>query len=619
MQWKTTGMLAAWLVAGLCACETPGSSELGEGEEKGAEVEVSSGDGEAVVRQAAALRGRAFEVPVRIEETEAIGALAIVPEAVEAERVRLSRGLYGDAGVLRLQGDRSRTRASAERLEGGLRVRQVGGGASSQWAAAVAASRALEGEVFGAMAPAQSVDGWLAREVVLGAGPMFAATLAQAQAQKMKVDAALLARRPDLVERVEGVGALLRSDGDGLGAAVTREALALGAALYRARGWAGVEWGRVEGAARSVEVVRPDRWLEGDGEATWQWPEAFEEVQKARRWEEVARGEVGPLLTSVWLEEVLPAHEARSIFGAWLADSYRVYEGPGETGQAFVWLTAWRTPHEAQQVAGAMERALLARLGSAARAGRMRVAVQGLNVALTSYERAQDPQILDDEVKALAGAAVAFLPEEPAPMRFVPTTYERYVQAAQEATLEGSTWIDPAAGWEMSLEALESWTVQKSDEVHVRWFATHEDGSLVQWTTELVDPTGEAFGGEGYVEQLKEAFASSVTGSSPEVVVSEAEQGPRVLLSAAGEVEGEAIELRLWQWERGEVIVSYSVQEPQSGFGERPGEAQTALETLQVYGEALMEASPSAGGEEGSEGVDRRDEAQGIIEFRVEE
>ncbi|RVU48019.1 hypothetical protein EA187_00875 [Lujinxingia sediminis] len=618
MQLKTTEMVAALVMAGLCACETPRSSEGGEGEAQSAEVDVAGSDREEVVRQAAALRDRAFEVPVTIEEAETLGA-ARLPEAVETERARLAVGLYGDAEALRLHGDVSRMRASAEFLEEGVRVRQVGQGASSRWAAAVAASRALEKEVFGAMAQAQTVDGWLAREVVLGAGPMFAATLAQAQAQEMKVDAALMARRPDLVERVEGVGPLLRGEGDGLGAAVTREALALGAALYRARGWAGVEWGRVEGAVRSVEVVRPDRWLAGDGVATWQWPEMFEEVQKARRWEEVARGEVGPLLTSVWLEEVLPAHEARSIFGAWLADSYRVYEGPGEAGQALVWLTAWRTPHEARQVAGAMERALLARLGSEARSGRMRVAVQGLNVALTSYERAQDPQILDDEVKALAGAAVAFLPEEPAPMSFVPTTYERYVEAAQDATLEGSTWIDPAAGWQMSLAAFEGWTVQKSDEVHVRWFATHEDGSLVQWTTELVDPSGAVFGGEEYVRRLQQAFASSVVGSSPEVVVSAEDEGPRVLLSAAGEVEGETIELRLWQWERGEVIVSYSVQEPESGFGERLGEAQTVLETLKVHGEALVKASPGAEAEEGSRGGEQSDEAQGILEFRVEE
>ncbi|TXD38988.1 hypothetical protein FRC98_00880 [Lujinxingia vulgaris] len=619
MKLKTTGMLVALVVAGMWGCETPRSGEGSEEGEKGAEVQEQSGSGEELVLQAAALRDRGFEVPVTIEAAEAVAGRPALPGAVEAERARISTGLYGDAGALRLEADRSRSRASAVLSEDGLRVQQVGEGASSQWAAAVAASRALEEEVFGAMAPAQTVDGWLAREVVLGAGPMFAATLALAQAQQMKVDAALMARRPDLVERVEGVGTLLKGEGNGLGAAVTREALALGAALYRARGWAGVEWGRVEGAARSVEVVRPDRWLAGDGVATWQWPEAFEEVQEARGWEEVARGEVGPLLTSVWLEEVLPASEARSIFGAWLADSYRVYEEPGEAGQAFVWLTAWRTPHEAQQVAGALEQALLATLGRDARAGRMRVAVQGLNVALTSYESAQDPQLLDDEIKALAGAAVAFLPEDPAPMTFVPTTYERYVEAAREATLEDSTWIDPAAGWQMSLGAFDAWKVQKSDEVHVRWFATHEDGALVQWTTELVDPLGPTFGEEGYVSQLKAAFASSVVGSSPQVVVSQGEEGPRVLLSAAGEVDGEATELRLWQWERGEVIVSYSVQEPGSGFGERLGEAQTALETLEVYGEPLVAASREVEVEAGQEGVDHRDEAQGILEFRVEE
>jgi len=427
----------------------------------------------------------------------------------------------------------------------------------------------------------------------------------------------LLARRPDLAERVGGVGALLAGEGDVLGRAVMRESLALGAALFRAQGWAGVEWGRSEGGKRSLDVVRPDRWLSGDGEATWQWPSEFEDVQAARRWELAGEGSVGPLLASVWLEGVLDARGARSIFGAWLADAYRVYEGPGEEGQAFVWLTAWRTPHEAQQVAQAMERALLERLGREARTGRMRVAVQGLNVVLTSYESAQDPELLDDEIEALAGAAVAFLPEEPAPLRFEPTTYERYVEVAEGATLEGSTWIDPGAGWKMSLGALEGWTVQKSDEVHVRWFATHEDGSLVQWTAELVDPLGPAFGSPAYVDQLTETFAASVKDSEPQIVIAPSEAGPRVQLLASGKVEEQEIELRLWQWERGEVIVSYSVQEPASGFGLRLGEAESALETLEMYGEALVEAPEQR--EQGGDGEDRSDESKGILEFRVED
>ncbi|RAL24784.1 hypothetical protein DL240_00815 [Lujinxingia litoralis] len=621
-------VLVAMLAGGWVGCETPRSGETSS-VRGGEEAQVARlMESAQVVARAAELRDRGYGGEVEVVRGESVAPGRGLGEGIEEERARLSQALFGDAEALQLSVDRGwSSRAEARAGEqGAMRVIQEGDGEVSRWASAMASSVALESQVFGALETAGSVDGWLAQQVVRSAGPMFASTLALAEAQGMELDGALLARRPDLAERVAGVNEVMAA-GEGasveraLGALVMREALGLAAALYRAQGWGGVEWGRVEGSGQSVDVVRPDRWMGGDGEAVWQWPEAFEAVQQARRWELIGQGRVGPLLTSVWLEEVLDARGARSIFGAWLADSYRVYRSPGGGEEGFVWLSAWRTPHEAQQVAAAMEQALVARQGEGAGA-RTRVAVQGLHVALTSYTEAQDPGHLDDEVKALAGAALAFLPEEPAPLRFVPTTYERYVEAAQEARLEGERWQDPASGWTMSLEALDGWQVQKSDEVHVRWFATHEDGALAQWTTELVDPLGAAFGSDDYVAGLKEAFARSVQGSEPEVQVSaEGEGGPRVSLAATGEIDGRAIELQLWQWERGEVLTSYSVQAPADGVGERLAEVALALESLELYGEALVperergEAEGGAAG--GAEG--RGAEAEGILEFRVEE
>src|SRR5690554_5351743 len=187
---KTTGMLGlvAVLAAGCVGCETPRSGEVsGEESSQDAPVEGSV----AVVERAAALRDRAFDVPVKVEVLDAGEVLersGALPEAVEAERARLSRGLYGDAGALKLEVDRSwGSRAGAEVGEREVQVRQVGRQASARWASAVAASRALEKGAFGELAPASTVDGWLACEVVLSAGPMLASTLAVAEADGMAI------------------------------------------------------------------------------------------------------------------------------------------------------------------------------------------------------------------------------------------------------------------------------------------------------------------------------------------------------------------------------------------------------------------------------------------------
>ncbi len=492
------------------------------------------------------------------------------------------------------------------------------------FALAMAMNEAIEWYAFEAMEPPTSVDQWVARQIAGQAGPAFVSTAIVGSREGLNVPASELAVRPEMAVAIETVAPLLGesmgplmepeepgeySFSESLGRLILREGLAMGAALYRSGGWSAVEWGRIEPPETSNAAVRTDRWLRGEGRGEWDWPEAFENYRDERGWTQEIEGTVGPALTAVWLEAVVDPRAARTVYSGWLADSFRQYHREDGDLRGMYWVSAWQSPHEAQEIALAAEQALIHFYGEDARERRFRVATAGVNVAVVTYDGGYDPGVMETEVALLTEAAFRLIPEDVAPVSFVPTLYEQYVTVAGEAMLDEESWEDPAAGWTVSVEGLSDWGLQKSDEAHVRWFATHEDGALVQWTTELLNPLQAEFGSQEYIEGLRQAFAATVRSEEPPHVEVKAEPvDPTVELEVVGLIDGRPLALRLWQWHRGDVLVSFSLQGSEETFGARLVEAEAVLGSLEEFGEPVSFERRSAAAQD-----------EGILEFTVED
>ncbi len=501
------------------------------------------------------------------------------------------------------------------------------------FAVAMEANIALEELAFGELYEVETVDQWLSREITRRAGPAFVASVLMADRDDAELDMDDLSERPELLVHVPGLSELvdpLEFDADMLAELeppegteyfeeameqlVLRKALSMGAALYRAGGWAAVEWGHGEPPRRTDQVVRIDKWFAGEGPSQWEWPEPLEDSRGEAGWEKQRDGRVGPALTALWLEGLVGPMAARTIYAGWLADTYRIYSRDTEDGEerALYWVSAWETPHDAQEIGAATEAVLAHMHGTEHRENRFRVAVQGLNVAVIIYDADQDSEVLDREVEVLSTTRVGFLPGEAAPFEFVPTLYERYVATAEDSVLDldGGVWLDPASGWRAEVGALDRWSLQRSDEAHVRWFATHTDGSLIQWTTELVNPLGPEFASQEYLAALSEAFGESIAAQEdPEFTVVDSPVDPTIEMEIMGLIDGRPTVLHLWQWRRGDVIVTFSLQGMEDYFGDRLVEAEAVLDSLEPYGSAVEQSE--------SRDADPSDD-EGIIEFTVE-
>ena len=584
------------------------------------------------------LRDRQFEPPPRISEGEPPGFdPEPVPESVAEEWEWFEEFLFGGHEAPLVADDP----AWADRIgigddgdelifKGDPRTDEA-----TAFAVAMGASKMLEHQGFSSLANAETVDEWMAAKIISRAGPAFGSSILIAEQFGVELDIADLAERPELAAHVPGVGDGLERveehaemtevteppEGtdffeEALTQFVLRKSLTVGSALYRSGGWPAVEWGRSEPPAMSDLLVHPETWFEGAGGAEWSWPEPFDAQHEEDGWTKLREGRVGPAVTSLWLEGLVGPRAARTIYGGWRADAYRIYaQGEGEDKQqVFHWVSAWETPHDAQEIASAIEPVLGHYLGHEHREQRFRVAADGLTVAVSIYDTDQDIDQVNHTVEMLAGAGPGFMPGEAAPFEYEPPLYERYVRATEDAKmdLDSEEWTDPAAGWHTDIASLEGWTVQRSDEAHVRWFANHPDGTLIQWTTELVDPTDAPFGSEEYLDELAGRFAESVDAEEqPDVAIVDEPVEDTVRLQVSGRIGDRPQELELWQWKRGDVLVSFSIQGPEGFFGERRDEAMAVLNSLHEYGDAIEQRDVAPEPDP--------TEDDGIIEFEVGE
>lgn len=547
-------------------------------------------------------------------------ALDGIGEAVEAEWKDLALLLFGDADLQLSSRGRALQRIARFDIANGEVVFQADRLTEDegQLALALAINEALEFQHFGPLEGPTSVDQWFAREVIGQSGPQFVSALQRARAKELDLNADSLGKRPELSGFIPEVGKALGEAPEEVGqtysfeqnlsALLQREGLALGAALFRAGGWPAVEWGRIEPPTSSLYAVRPDRWFRGEGHGQWEWPESYQEQRSRTGWELTREGRVGPALLALWLSGVVDRRAARSIYSGYLADAYRLEESASGERLSLHWVSAWQTPHEAQEIAEAAERALR-HYHQTERP--FQVTVEGVTVAVVVYSKTHDPDLMSQESILLAGARFGIYPDEEAPIQYVPTLLEEYMEVAAQSVLDNDRWLDEAAGWQVDVEALQGYQLQKSDEAHVRWFAIHRDSTLVQWTTELLNPLRPDFASPAYIESMKEIFKVSMAAEEePYVQIKEEPVNPLVEMDVMGTVEGRPLALKVWQWSRGDVLVTFSVQGPEESFGDRLTEAEAVLRSLEEYKSAVGEGrrSRSGGGED-----------EGIIEFRLEE
>src|SRR5690554_4860256 len=89
------------------------------------------------------------------------------------------------------------------------------------------------------------------------------------------------------------------------------------------------------------------------------------------------------------------------------------------------------------------------------------------------------------------------------------------------------------------------------------------------------------------------------------------ELGPALHFTLEGKVGGDERWLVVWQWMRGDILMTYSLQAAPRAFEERLGEARAALETLRAIADPVLEGrDPEAGSPP---------EDDGILEFKVED
>ena len=631
MTWKQAVLASGWiaLMVGVGGCDllrtSPSEPAPAEDREDSALAQV-----EAMIDAVEEERGRQFDPPATVVEGSPPQPDLDPPEPVREEFDAISDLLFGETELRLKAADESW--ASLAQFEDDELVFQGDPriDADALLGVGMAINEGLELQTMGPLHEVETVDEWLTREAIRRAGPALMTAIYGASFLEVDLDKASMVERPELAMHLPGLGDRLSSLGGapmervptqdaeppGVEGAVEgwvlRKALSLGATLYRAGGWTGVEWGRSEPPRRGEQVVNPRRWFEGEGGTQWEWPEATLGAMVDEGWEEARRGRLGPALASIWFEGVVGVDAARSIYSGWGGDHYRVMERGEE--QALLWTTAWETPHDAQEVGAAKEAVLRHYQGGESRHQRFRVAVRGVQVAAVVYDTDQDPEGLDAQVEQLSEGRMGYLPGDASPFAFVPTLYDRYVELAQGSTLdlEEERWIDEASGFETDISSLDGWTVQRANEAHVRWFATHSDGTLVQWTTELIDPMGMEFGSPEYVESLSERFAESVESpEDPDVELVDMPQEETVSISVRGLIDGRPLELQVWQWRRGDVVVTFSLQGPESFFGDRYGEIRPILQAISPRGEALERRA--------EEEEPDPSEDEGILEFEVGE
>ncbi len=545
---------------------------------------------------------------------ESASFLALDGQEVAVESIHLSelgQALYGDRAAIinGLMGQEMSEKAGVSDVLSRLARYDAAAGTVTyangyadretlRLAIVLALVKGLNAEYFEPVTEPKSWDESLALEASAMGDAVFVAAQIALLEQKtdgvQAIESGELARFPEVALRNEALRGLFGgglSAGDSENATITqaahgfaaREGYALAAAMYRVNGWSAVEMMKHAPPRSSGYVVQPERWFSGDDLGTWSWPAELETGwEDERYWHpKVQSGRVGPAVIAMWLGQTIDPAAARTVYAGWRSDEYRMHDGKRipsartKSSMVFEWVSQWDTPHSAAQVADAF-RLVLERKQAARGSDVQHVVVQkGVNVAVIATsaeddERFRSTEKLVDRAGVLSGALVRYGQVQGLPFSFQPTRLEQFLVGAASASLEEERFEDPASGVRMDLAVLKKdWSVQKTDESSIRWFARPDDQNdfaLIQFTTELRDVLGPEFGTDLYRERIQAAFAKSLGVEKVEAsvlanAVGEFKAGSVLEIRGQGTVDGKPRALWVRQFLVGHVLCTLSLQD----------------------------------------------------------
>lgn len=545
------------------------------------------------VNKAEAIRDRSFTEPPGISPvTEP--RTRVAPDAVRADRKAILYGLFGV--------DEAWDPATPPELEiawwdGGeklvkLRTDLEVAPEVRERAVILALLRGLDDEHGPEASAPTSWDAWLAAES-LRLGPAYFG-LTHIEAQRVRDDITLetVATYPGVVAELPIVDAMFAPEASLEERAATfapRQGHGLAAAMFRASGWSGVEMLWHDRPDSTAWIVRPDRWLSGDGIGTWEWPKIPTQIRQKEGWELEREGRVGPAITALFLSTVVAPAQARTVYVTWQSDSYRAWR-KGD-GWLFEWATTWATPTAAEEFVDVAQKAL----EKQGRDGRFSVLRRGTTVALLGSN--DDKTDLDRHAASVVSMTPKFLPRDAGMIKFVPTPPDVAADAIAEATLKDDVWTDPYTGLSVNVAPLEGWDLRRANELSIRWFA-RKDGALIQFSTEFPDPLAPAHDSDDWSDYVTEGFKKTVT--NLKVVAAERAQHagrPGWTFEFTGEVEGRPSKIVAKQFvsdpDRGSStprIVTISLQAPKGA----PEDVLSTFDALVAKAEKPYEPVPEA-------------------------
>ncbi|MFW5966619.1 MAG: hypothetical protein ACOCV2_03825 [Persicimonas sp.] len=608
----------ALLTACTVSCETSKAERTGPDaphEEASALTDSESAD---LRERAERARDRTFEETPSIVSVDDAGKLPDgkkSPEEVRAERTLLVEKLFGEEQGLEDLDRRTRpmnaiAAADPER-ERVLYVKDHSDRGELESAIVAQLVLLLDKQHGDADPKPESWDHELALQTARNATVSTALAADQLERDEHSLDLAGLAKRPEVAQRLPVLGPRLEppaqsgeiSLSDRISAFTMREGWTLGAALYRSSGWSGVELAYLEPPERTSDVVRPDHWMKGEPVGKWQWPN--EEEQRAEK-----SGAVGPGLMTIWLEETVGPALARTMYAGYTSDAYRYFEADDNDSDRFEWLTLWNSPDSAKQVVQAFEMRLRKRFEDTDHPDEHYVVFRkGLNVGVIIAQMDEDER-RDRARKLLDQHETQLAPRDGLPASFVETRQDELNEQMLEAQLDDRVWTDPSTNLRLDLNSLgDAWTVREPDQGPVRWFAQHDDGAMLQLTAELDDPLGPDFDTKAYRDQLVDSFQGSLGDAKVDEVNSTQETpGEGLVIHLAGVMNNQPRELRMWQYRRGDLVISFSLQAPADSFADHRETAESLLENFEPL-EDEQDDAPS----------EKTDSDSGVIEYEVED
>lgn len=480
--------------------------------------------------------------------------------------------------------------------------------------------------------PPTSWDAALAADTARRATVLFALMSDQLRRAHPDVNLDLLAKRPELATTLDSVGTWLsfgQTDGDNAQrlrarqqSLMNREAWKFAAALYRSNGWSGVELARATPPMHTLDLARPDLWMRGEPLGEWRWPKD-DDAQKSQ----ATKGSVGPGLISIWLEDTIDPRLAQSVFAGYVSDAWRAYPAPQPTTSPgtpphFEWLSMWSTSGSAEQIAGAFEKRLRQRFsGHDLDNPPFLVFTKGLVVGVIIGEPPADTPAWERRraraAHLLDAHHLALRPRAQMPLEFRPTRADGLVAHMAHATLDARVWQDPATNLRMDLTALgDGWQVQQPDLSELRWFAQHQDGALLQLSVALDNPLGPGLASDAYRDTLAKSLLASMkaaaldTPATPMLPTPDSVfTVPGIVLQVRGRIDGHPRVLKLWTFQRGDLLISYSLQSPPDQFDAHEKLAAAILASTQNLSD-----EPAIPGD-----AARLDSADDGIEYHVED